>query len=603
MKNEIFYIPIKSANLAQYFVKGCICPSLYIKNKVDDIQNHFDSYILLSKTKFTEYTNCSLEIVLDLKTENTNKISENFYLLDSVLPISRIKSIIFSDEQQKTNTVFNITDGAAFLPLNLINVESNITSIRTKELESIRIEKSQNNWQNKLDIFNRILGGFAVMKIAKDEFENYSENYFDTLASINNIISNELKNQSLKISDKYKWAIIKGGKYSQLNELIFSTITESVLMKYASEEGISIKKENGKYKLHSKDEHTRTYLISILASYGEGTRMSIDNFISDLKSNKFPKERNEGIGLIFGINKGYEVFRNEYKTSNFQVDVKFKLDSILDYYTIETIYQYVFNDQTSNDKFEYLDNWIPKFSNNVKNSKFETFTVLDKIIITKKKEKVELPSFFKTCFQNSSRDKIYQIILSEINKLVPSYITERNTKEGVEYFKGILEDEFEKYSIAFSNEITQNLNIENDKSNSISKLEFINKLEFLEKENKSISDTINLKNEEIERLKSELELLKKSPIINRKIQENIIEVVEKLAEERPTEEITIEEKSEENINEKIDSEKQTEENINQDYRENNKNEDLESKPTKKVAKKPAAKKGKSTDDLKMFPND
>jgi hypothetical protein len=69
--------------------------------------------------------------------------------------------------------------------------------------ESFRIEKSQNNWQNKLDIFNRILGGFAVMKIAKDEFENYSENYFDTLASINNIISNELKNQSLKISDKY----------------------------------------------------------------------------------------------------------------------------------------------------------------------------------------------------------------------------------------------------------------------------------------------------------------------------------------------------------------------------------------------------------------
>ena len=147
------------------------------------------------------------------------------------------------------------------------------------------------------------------------------------------------------------------------------------------------------------------------------------------------------------------------------------------------------------------------------------------------------------------------------------------------------------------------MNIENDKSNSISNLEFINKLEFLEKENKSISDTINLKNKEIERLKSELELLKKSPIINRKIQENIIEVVEKLAEERPTEEITIEEKSEENINEKIDSEKQTEENINQNCRENNKNEDLESKPTKKVAKKPAAKKGKSTDDLKMFPND
>ncbi len=212
MKNEKFYIPIKSANLAHYFVKGCICPSLYIQNRVDDIQNNFESFILLSTTKFTENTNCSLEIVLDLKTENANKISENFYLIDSVLPISRIKNIIFNDEQQKINTVFNITSGAAFLPLNFIKVETISNSISTKELETVRIEKSKNDWQNKLDIFNRVLGGFAVMKIAKDEVENYSENYFDTLASINNVIGNELQNQSLKISDKYKWAIIKGYK-------------------------------------------------------------------------------------------------------------------------------------------------------------------------------------------------------------------------------------------------------------------------------------------------------------------------------------------------------------------------------------------------------
>lgn len=574
MKKETFYIPIKSANLAHYFVKGCICPSLYIQNKVDDIQNNFDSYILLSASKFTENTNCSLEIVLDFKIETPKRLTENFYLLDSVLPISRIKAIYFSDEQQKTNTVFNITSGAAFLPLDLIIVETPTDSISTIELQNISFEKSQNNWKNKLDIFNRVLGGFALMKLGKEEVENYSENYFDTLACINNVIGSELQNQSLRISDKYKWAILKGGKYSQLNELIFSPISESVLMSYAKEEGILIKKENGKYKLNSKDEHSKTYLISILASYGEGTRMSIDNFISDLNSNKFPKERNEGIALIFGINKGYEIFRNKYETSNFQADVKFKLDSILDYYTIETIYQYTFNGKISNSKFEYLDSWIPKFTENINNSKFETFKILDKVIVTKKKEKIELHDYFKVCFQNISRDKIYQIILSEINKLLPSYIIDKNTKEGLEYFKNLLEDEFEKYSMAFTNEIKLNINLENEKTNLSNTLEFTKKIELLEANEKAKVNELNFKNEEIEKLKAELEHLKKEK-----------ELVNKIALEKPKEEHSIVENTKENNNEKLNEE------INKiDYQKDSKNKDLESKSEKKVVKKQSPSK-------------
>jgi hypothetical protein len=520
MKNETFYIPIKSANLAHYFVKGCICPTMYIHNRIDDIQSSFNSHLLLSTKKFIDNTNCCLEIVLDEKAENAKQIADNFYLLDYVLPISRIKNIIFNDEQQKTNTVFNITSGAGFLPLNLIKVEIQTNIISSRELEVIKIEKSQNNWETKLNKFNRVLGGFAIMKIAKNEVENYSEYYFDTLASINNLIGNELQKQSLKISDKYKWAIIKNGKYTQLNELIFSAISEPILMDYAKEEGILIKKENGKYKLNAKDEHSKTYLISILASYGEGTRMTIDNFISDLSSNKFPEERKEGIGLIFGINKGYESFRNEYKTPNFQVDVKFKMDSLLDYYTIESIYQFVFNNNICNAKFEYLDNWVTKSNANIKTSNFETFTILDKLIVTKKKDKIELPEYFKSCFQNSSRDKIYQNITSEISKLLPAYIIEKNTNEGIEYFKTILEKDFEKHSIEFFNLIKTNIYSENEKNNSESKLLLINKIEALETEKKSFVETIELKNKELENLKFELEQLKKYQVSTNTILEN-----------------------------------------------------------------------------------
>lgn len=575
MKNKTFYIPIKSANLAHYFVKGCVCPALYIQNRIDDIQSGFNSYILLSNKKFTENTNCSLEIVLDESIEIVKNISENFYLLDLVLPISRIKNIIFNDEQQKINTVFNITSGAGYLPLNLISVEPISNLINSKELENTKIEKSQNNWESQLNFFNRLLGGFAIMKIAKNEVENYSENYFDTLASINNEIFNELQKQSLKISDKYKWAIIKNGKHTQLNELIFSTISESILMAYAKDEGISIKKENGKYKLNLKDEHSKTYLVSILASYGEGARMSNDNFISDLISNKFPQERKEGIGLIFGLNKGYEVFRNEYKTNNFQVDIKFKMDSLLDYYTIESIYQYTFNNKICNKKFEYIDNWVSRFTKNVETSNYETFTILDKVIVTKKKDKIELPDFFKSCFQNSSRDKIYQVIISEISKLLPTYIVDKNTTEGIEYFKKLLEKEFEKYSIDFFHQIKSNINIENEKMNSKNKLELINKIEVLATEKKSFIDTIALNKQEIEKLKSELELFKKEQIsINSDFE------VAKIIGKKPNLENNVEEKS-------LD----------------HKSKKAESKPIKKAAKKVAvSKKSKSSDDLTIFPN-
>ncbi|MBK8674537.1 MAG: hypothetical protein IPN93_16605 [Bacteroidetes bacterium] len=577
MKNETFYIPIKSANLAHYFVKGCICPSLYIQNRIDDIQSGFESYLLLSNKKFIENTSCSLEIVLDDNTEIVKKISANFYLLDSALPISRIKNIIFNDEQQKTNTVFNITSGAGFLPLNLIKVEPNSDSISSKELDNVKMEKSKNNWKPKLDFFNMLLGGFAIMKIAKNEVENYSENYFDTLASISNIIGDELMKQSFKISDKYKWAIVKNGKYTQLNEMIYSTISEPILMAHALDEGIVIKKENGKYKLDTKDEHSKTYLISILASYGEGTRMSIDSFISDLVSNKFPEERKEGIGLIFGINKGYEIFRNEYKTNNFQVDVKFKMDSLLDYYTIETIYQYSFNDKICNEKFEYLDNWVSKSTKNIKSTNYETFTILDNVIVTKKKDKIELPEFFKPCFQSSSRDKIYQIIVSEITKLLPTYIIEKNTKEGIEYFKTLLENDFEKYSIQFFNQIKKNINNENEKNNSETKLVLINKTEALETEKKLFLETIELKNKELENLKSELEQLKKYQVNTNTILEK--QEVEKENVEQINILNIVEEKPLEYKNEKVDP-----------------------KPIKKASKKAVVKKNKPTDDLTMFPN-
>jgi hypothetical protein len=101
-------------NLAHYLGSGIIVPSIYIENKNADIQDGFRNYLLLSTSKFTRDTNCAIEIALN-SDEEAKKISENFYLFSTPLPISRIKGIYFTSEEKKISSDFDITSGTAFI--------------------------------------------------------------------------------------------------------------------------------------------------------------------------------------------------------------------------------------------------------------------------------------------------------------------------------------------------------------------------------------------------------------------------------------------------------------------------------------------------------
>ena len=65
---------------------------------------------------------------------------------------------------------------------------------------------------------------------------------------------------------------------------------------------------------------------------------------------------------------------------------KYKLESQLDYYTIESVYQYVFNGVVSR-IFPYLDEWCPKKANRKPQRKTD-YLILDEVIIGKRKAKV-----------------------------------------------------------------------------------------------------------------------------------------------------------------------------------------------------------------------
>jgi hypothetical protein len=498
-----FFLPIKSVNLAHYFMKGCVCPTLYISNRNEDIQSKFPDNLLFTTEQFTDDTDCALEIVLTKnEAQCLQRYSSDFHLFSTPLPISRVKKVIFLGQENCDNTCFNIESGAAFLPQELIHVEPKLldSSKVIKAIQLINENENENKlWHSEIDRFNRILGGFAIMQTTSSEFADYPINYLFSLSLFNKKISNDFKKLKLKSSNDYRWIFEMDGdksQFRQFRKLIYNKIESDIIEAAAMHDNVDLKKSIGKYDLEEIDQSTNTYTLAILASYDViGARMTLDNFISDLLANKFPFKKKEPLALTFGINKGYSAFRNSYKTKNFDIDIKFKLDSQLDYYTIESIYQFVFNDKSDNESFDYIDNWCPRFKSNDKYEGYETGFILDKEIRFKKKEAKKL--FFKNFFQNTFRDEIYKTISTEIAKWSPPYLS-YNGVAGIDYFRQLLETHFEKYTADLYDYVK--VSIETDSND---------KLMQIQNEVDELQITLNLQQKEISELKRENEKLKK----------------------------------------------------------------------------------------------
>lgn len=431
-------------NLAHYLGSGIIAPSIYIENKNDDIQDRFKNHLLLSTSMFTIETNCAIEIALDNDEEATKKISENFHLFNMPLPISRIKNIYFSSNEQKIRTAQNISFGDAFIPERILKV-SQEESIQTTELDNLKNQYFDKNWSEYLKRYDQILGGFSAMKISKEHNQNYPTHYFSTLGNVNNLFTNILKQQNIGIEDSFQFAFTDEGKFKDFHNTIYSEIDYNEVERYATNDNVRLEIKNGLIQIDKIPENKLTYYVAILESYGKGKRKQVDSFISDLISGKFVEKKKEGLSLIFGLNKGYKAFRNKYKTSNFEVDIKFHLDSKLDYYIIESIYQNVFNSLDSISSFKFIDDLSLEAKNEeIKNSKYITYQMIDKTIILE--ERIATPF-----------EKILEKIADKISKWFPFDVKKSEIeilfKDDIESFKNLIETNLEN---KYKNKLEQN---------------------------------------------------------------------------------------------------------------------------------------------------
>jgi len=401
-----FFLPIDSNNLGAYFSSALVVPQKYLMEVITDFQSMRPEKLLLTEKKVSTNANCCVELILSSDEIANLKIeTKEIYSYEGALPITRIKSVAFYSNELLQNTI-GVALSAAFIPDSLIH---NFQKKDFSEVQLLEVELAKNNKEieSKINVFDRYMGGFAFMRFGGENFMNYSPNYFSTLSYFNEVIEEQFINHNPEAYKEYKYAQLFNNESEQWNivrKAIFSTtksIKEDLAGKVAMRSNI--------YRLESVDS-AEVYFKAVLANYGPGrqTAKTTDALFQDLLSGKI-KQR-ELISLLFGLHNGYQQFARSYNLGKSIRHVKFKMDCQLDYYTIESIFQNVFN-QTRSGHFEYLLDILPQHFEHEKTTGFYTYSILDKQIIYAKR-----PSTVKECVEINMKQSRLSILFDEIVK-------------------------------------------------------------------------------------------------------------------------------------------------------------------------------------------
>jgi hypothetical protein len=401
MTEKHIYLPINAVSLSHYYGAGIILPSKCFPNKIPDVQNKFEDFLLMSQKQGIDDSNCCLNIVLsdeEYKMLQPIESSGEIFLYPFPLPISRIRNIYFNDADLKDRIVSSINIQSTAIQENIPSIISTFTRCRMPALTT--------DYRNdilplgKIEKYDRILGALALMKASSDTEEglNYPENYFPTLSFFNSLISQDLIKADKKTTSFYHDAFIGKSEFKPLLPYLLKKITLDDVNEVAKRNNQIIKKNKFSSLIDFSNLEGIVYIIAILYTYGlddEAKSLKIGNLVvTDFKEG-LHTTKSEVIAFCFGYNRGYSSLSRKYKVDNKEKIIKYELKSSLDYYTIESIYQFAFYDKTANSHFSYMD-WVTPL--NLK-SKSNTYKILDEIVFNKKKPPVGSPNYISQLLQ------------------------------------------------------------------------------------------------------------------------------------------------------------------------------------------------------------
>jgi len=440
MSNTLF-LQLKASNLSYYFNSGVIYPlaleesAIYKnENRIQDIFTLFQEYIVLSRTVINtlEEEDALVEIITTNLPIVNIKDTPLFYS-EEPIPLSRIKSIFFKSEAAKST----FCSSAKAFPDSFIQDQlcSLISpNIETEKVDFKKIELLPNlhltEWKIILRKYDKIMGMFSFMKNAgiffaenENNYQEYTTNYFSALSIINSTV----KPQVTKDIGLYRYILfpfdidvsnVQRVLFRQIldtihNDIDFNLelaqkiIQEAIASHLASAEEEKELNTIAQY-FHKLEQQQTTYkdllLIDVirknypiiallfLARFSNKSRQHTDKqavrntFI--LHEAQLSKSVSEYLLGILGLYYGYKTMikqdtnlkisdRSFSDYSEKQQSIKFRLESTLDRFTIESIFNFCKLNQTISDEYSFLNIISPKNIQPLNSSKWSEFDYLD----------------------------------------------------------------------------------------------------------------------------------------------------------------------------------------------------------------------------------
>ncbi|QXV63992.1 hypothetical protein INP83_12885 [Mucilaginibacter sp. 21P] len=398
--NEIqrYYLPVSTGSLPHYFGKAIILPARYYENKPRDPQDQLKNGLILTVDKWSTATDCIIEVVCTHEEQiamTPVNDSLSVFLYSGAIPISRVAAVYFKDFKQAETTQWNINSATAFLPDHLINIDTKTDALNRFAVPSLISETSvpMQDLTEKAKRFDILLGGLAFLKAAARKPENFPKDYFAVLSHFNATIKSQLLkavNQKQATFNDQLTAVFsnKKSQWSDIQPMLFDEVSVSVVEAAARKAKVSLEKKYGMIELNKLTRVPNLYLLALLATYGSNKPKNLQDLISGvLGSSSIDEEKAEEIALIFGLNTRYSGLRNSYNGK--ELPVKFKLQSQLDYYSIESIYQYTFCAQKESGNYDYIDAIAQNIPTPDQPKASVSFWILDTPVVVKKKQDLE----------------------------------------------------------------------------------------------------------------------------------------------------------------------------------------------------------------------
>lgn len=467
---EKIILQIHRIKLQDYVQSALIAPDCYLGDEIEkDIQSKNPNFLVVSDGYLEELNQSQILLELIL-TEEENlvmyKVGEVSYF-DFPLPITRIKKIHCHDKEVMQHLIVNLaTSEKGFLNENIFcsDLHNKKSPFQKRELTPLAEGNEAKNYKTEIIYFDKRMGMFSFMKntnlYLSDKtmsISNYSNHYFSSLSKFlqTPLENKEFKDIATALANKeFKTLLFSDVQMNQeFIEKIANNIEDGEIKQLFSNLLLPNTTKTTLATLWEKKELTY-YLITLVYYFRLKDANKKDNFKANITA-FIPLEVLEVSLAILGLYFGYKNLR-AYETIVFdgkyfpklldkdgKVNIKFKMDSKLDYITIESIYNYIFHNKAKSDSFDYLS-YEKKESRNLKWFKEKDFKlyydlveekiIFDEVVLTiRKKSHQEIIIERLKNYPDMIEMKHYLLVF--IKKYMPDAILYKDGKSQEPYCK------------------------------------------------------------------------------------------------------------------------------------------------------------------------